>query len=75
MSQSFGSKAFNRAYWDVSRGLLDAAFLRAALTWSIGGGISVRARIEEAVLTGEPLREAAGRGSFFSFGLALGLEH
>ncbi|OGD29997.1 MAG: hypothetical protein A2Y56_05635 [Candidatus Aminicenantes bacterium RBG_13_63_10] len=75
VSQSFGSKAFNRAYWDVSRGLLDAAFLRAALTWSIGGGIFVRARIEEAVLTGEPLREAAGRGSFFSFGLALGLEH
>jgi hypothetical protein len=74
VSQSFGSKAFNRAYWDVSRSLLNAGFLRISLTWSFGGGFFLRSRIEEAVLTGRPIREAAGRGSFFNFGLALGLE-
>jgi len=73
-SQSFATQTFNGSYWDVSRSLFNGAFLRVALTWSFGPGFFVRSRVEEVILTAGPIREAAGRGSFFAVGLAVGVE-
>jgi len=72
-SQAFGSETFNRAYWEIPRGMLDVFSLRLALNWSLGRNLFLRPHLEDAVLTSSRLRRAAGRSGFFNLGLTLGV--
>lgn len=73
ISQTFGSTAFNRAYWDIPRRMLNACVLRFVLTWSLARNLYIRPRLDEVVLTSSSLRRAAGRSSSFNLGLTVGV--